>query len=91
MSAIQASLPVVKEGAAAHGNLEDLLPPGYKRLIAQWLEEDAPSFDYGGFIVGSDPAEARLLGKSSVMIIFQAQVCKLLQPVGNHCRSPVLQ
>jgi nicotinate-nucleotide pyrophosphorylase (carboxylating) len=54
------------EGAPQHGNLAHLLPPGYKRLIASWLEEDAPSFDYGGFVVGEDMAEAKLLGKSKV-------------------------
>ena len=54
------------EGAPQHGNLSHLLPPGYKRLIGSWLEEDAPSFDYGGFVVGEDMAEAKLLGKSKV-------------------------
>jgi len=35
-------------------------------MITDWLEEDCPSFDYGGFVVGEAPAEARLLGKSTV-------------------------
>jgi nicotinate-nucleotide pyrophosphorylase (carboxylating) len=56
----------VIEGAPQYGNLAHLLPPGYKRLIASWLEEDAPSFDYGGFVVGEDIGEAKLLGKSKV-------------------------
>lgn len=55
-----------KEGALAHGNPAHLLPPSYKRMVAEWLEEDTPSFDYGGFVVGDDLAEARLLGKSEV-------------------------
>lgn len=55
-----------EEGALAHGSVAHLLPPGYKRLVSEWLEEDAPSFDYGGFVVGEDMAEARLLGKSEV-------------------------
>jgi nicotinate-nucleotide pyrophosphorylase (carboxylating) len=54
------------EGAPAHGNLAHLLPPHYKRLISDWLAEDAPSFDYGGFVVGEEVTEARLLGKSKV-------------------------
>jgi hypothetical protein len=54
------------EGAPLHGKLAHLLPPGYKRTVSAWLEEDAPSFDYGGFVVGEDPAEAKLLGKSKV-------------------------
>jgi nicotinate-nucleotide pyrophosphorylase (carboxylating) len=52
--------------ASAHGDLAHLLPLTYKRLIASWLEEDCPSFDYGGFVVGESEGEARLLGKSKV-------------------------
>lgn len=58
--------PRATEGAPAHGNPAHLLPPSYKRSVAAWLEEDAPSFDYGGFVVGEGAAEARLLGKSEV-------------------------
>ncbi|KAJ9659791.1 nicotinate-nucleotide diphosphorylase (carboxylating) [Coniosporium apollinis] len=54
----------VTEGAPAHGTVAHLLPQTYKRMIAEWLEEDTPSFDYGGFVVGEEMAEARLLGKS---------------------------
>jgi len=35
-------------------------------MVSDWLEEDCPSFDYGGFVVGEALAEARLLGKSTV-------------------------
>ena len=56
----------MSEGAPLHGNLAHLLPPSYKRLITAWLEEDTPSFDYGGFVVGDDLSEAKLLGKSKV-------------------------
>ena len=55
-----------KEGAPAHGTVAHLLPSTYKRQISEWLEEDTPSFDYGGFVVGEEPAEAKLLGKSAV-------------------------
>ena len=37
-------------------------------MVSAWLEEDCPSFDYGGFVVGESMAEAKLLGKSSGMI-----------------------
>ncbi|KAF2400025.1 nicotinate-nucleotide pyrophosphorylase-like protein [Trichodelitschia bisporula] len=57
-----------KEGAPAHGVVAHLLPPRYKRQISEWLEEDTPSFDYGGFVVGEEPAEAKLLGKSEGII-----------------------
>lgn len=52
--------------ASAHGNLAHLLPPNFKRIVASWLEEDCPSFDYGGFVVGEKMAQARLWGKSGV-------------------------
>lgn len=52
--------------AAAHGDLSHLSPLNYKRIISTWLEEDCPSFDYGGFVVGEAEGEARLLGKSKV-------------------------
>jgi hypothetical protein len=54
------------EGAPAHGSVAHLLPQTYKRQIAEWLEEDTPSFDYGGFVVGEEISEAKLLGKSEV-------------------------
>ena len=57
---------MITEGAPAHGTVAHLLPPTYKRLIAEWLEEDTPSLDYGGFVVGEEISEAKLLGKSKV-------------------------
>jgi len=29
-----------------------LVPPNFTQLIDQWMMEDTPSFDYGGYIVG---------------------------------------
>ena len=52
--------------ASNHGAVAHLLPQNYKRQVAAWLEEDCPSFDYGGFVVGEEMGEARLLGKSKV-------------------------
>ncbi|KAK5700094.1 nicotinate-nucleotide diphosphorylase (carboxylating) [Elasticomyces elasticus] len=54
----------ITSGAPAHGNPAHLLPPSWKRSVTAWLDEDTPSFDYGGFVVGDSPAEARLLAKS---------------------------
>ncbi|KAI9373246.1 Quinolinate phosphoribosyl transferase [Aspergillus egyptiacus] len=54
--------------ASSHGDLRHLLPATYKRLISEWLEEDCPSFDYGGFVVGESEGEAWLLGKSEGII-----------------------
>jgi nicotinate-nucleotide pyrophosphorylase (carboxylating) len=33
--------------------------------VSTWLGEDCPSFDYGGYVVGEEIFEAKLLGKSS--------------------------
>lgn len=61
------------EGAPAVGSVAHLLPQTYKRLVSEWLEEDTPSFDYGGFVVGQEPAEAKLLGKSKVGELLSSQ------------------
>ena len=58
--------------ASTHGALAHLLAPGYKRMVSEWLEEDCPSFDYGGFVVGEKIVKARLLGKSEVRPFFAA-------------------
>ena len=47
-----------------HGNLAHLLPSHFTSDITHWLEEDTPSFDYGGFVVGSEPCNAFLFCKS---------------------------
>ena len=56
--------------ASTYGDFRHLLPSSYKRLITSWLEEDCPSFDYGGFVVGESDGEARLLGKAKVTLAF---------------------
>jgi len=40
-----------------------LLPPSWKTQVTAWLDEDTPSFDYGGYVVGEVEREAYLLGK----------------------------
>lgn len=54
--------------ALAHGNPADLLPIGWKAQITSWFQEDTPSFDYGGFVVGSSPRTATLYGKSRAIL-----------------------
>lgn len=66
------------EGAPGHGTVAHLLPQTYKRLVAEWLEEDTPSFDYGGFVVGDDLAEAKLLGKSEVCFHFSFSILSMI-------------
>lgn len=45
----------------------NLLPPYWDKQISTWLQEDIPSFDYGGFVVGEKEEVAFLLGKSKVL------------------------
>lgn len=47
-----------------HGEASDLLPAHFIADITHWLAEDTPSFDYGGFVVGSSERNAFLLCKS---------------------------
>src|SRR6187402_1352636 len=47
-----------------YGHPDHLLPPGWKTQVTAWLAEDAPSFDYGGFVVGEAPRTATLWAKS---------------------------
>ncbi|MCJ1311421.1 hypothetical protein MMC25_005092 [Agyrium rufum] len=54
--------------ASKYGTIAHLLNPNYKTDVTRWLAEDCPTFDYGGFVVGEDPGEAKLLGKSSGML-----------------------
>jgi nicotinate-nucleotide pyrophosphorylase (carboxylating) len=41
-----------------------LHPVTTKNLVREWLKEDTPSFDYGGFVVGEKVEKAWLLCKS---------------------------
>ncbi|SNX86171.1 probable BNA6 - nicotinate-nucleotide diphosphorylase (carboxylating) [Melanopsichium pennsylvanicum] len=42
----------------------NLLPPSWKTKISEWLKEDCPSFDWGGFVVAETPKRATLFCKS---------------------------
>src|SRR5438045_7412016 len=53
------------EACIDFGNPADLLPVHFKQQITEWLREDTPSFDYGGFVVGNDTRTATLYCKSS--------------------------
>lgn len=45
-----------------------LLATNYKELIRQYLEEDVPSFDYGGFVVGDQQETAILYCKAEGVV-----------------------
>lgn len=71
--------------ASNFGAVSHLLPPSYKRMVAEWLEEDCPSFDYGGFVVGEEVKEARLLGKSAVGLLFALILLSEQEELGGKC------
>jgi nicotinate-nucleotide pyrophosphorylase (carboxylating) len=52
----------------SHNYAHLLLNPSWKAQIQQWLKDDVPGFDYGGFVVGETMRTARLLGKSPGVI-----------------------
>jgi len=43
---------------------ESLLPVSWKQKVSDWIGEDVPSFDYGGYVVGDKLEKAALLGKA---------------------------
>jgi nicotinate-nucleotide pyrophosphorylase (carboxylating) len=47
-----------------------LLPQHLDRAIQQWLEDDLPSFDVGGMVVGSDVQSAQLFMKTTSGCVF---------------------
>ena len=48
------------------GQFAHLLPRGWSSIVTLWFQEDAPSMDYGGFVVGETDETATLFGKSRV-------------------------
>ena len=58
------SLPPPPSPPLSYGKLADLLPTHFPSEITRWLAEDTPTYDYGGFVVGSEPRTAYLLCKS---------------------------
>ncbi|KAG0246123.1 Quinolinate phosphoribosyl transferase [Mortierella sp. GBAus27b] len=53
---------------AAPSDLSNLLPLNWKKKITEWLQEDIPSFDYGGYVVGEKETTAILYGKSKGIV-----------------------
>jgi nicotinate-nucleotide pyrophosphorylase (carboxylating) len=61
----------------AHGELE--------QLVRAWMQSDAPDFDIGGFVVGDEPKEARLLGKSPGVLAGRPFVQAVFDVAGLEC------
>lgn len=55
---------VAKLRATEHPDFSTLLPPAWKSKVLEWLQEDTPKLDWGGFIVGEEEMTASILGKS---------------------------
>ncbi|KAL7679196.1 putative nicotinate-nucleotide pyrophosphorylase, aldolase-type TIM barrel [Plasmopara halstedii] len=53
-----------KNSMAEMSNFAHLLPPTWTKHVQLWLEDDIPSFDVGGFVVGETEETALLIGKS---------------------------
>ena len=47
-------------------SLSHILPPSWRAEVQRWFDEDTPSFDWAGFVVGEEEQEAILWGKSEV-------------------------
>jgi nicotinate-nucleotide pyrophosphorylase len=64
---------------------ESLLPHNLESVINGWINDDIPSFDVGGLVVGSETKKAQLLMKSSGVFagkpffnkVFQLMGCKV--------------
>ena len=67
----------------------NLLPSSWRTTVSEWIKEDVPSFDYGGFVVGGKSDVARLLGKTPVRLFIM--MCGVLNEmyVGRAVRAPV--
>lgn len=66
---------------------ENLLPANgqWKLDVINWLQEDVPSFDFGGFVVGSDLKSATLLCKQDGVLCG----VPFAQEVFNQCKLEV--
>jgi len=66
MSTSSALDDLTLDGQQRLGDYAHLLPSArqVEATLVEWLREDTPAFDVGGFVVGSSPAEALLYAKS---------------------------
>jgi len=71
----------------ATNSFEHLLPPSWKRQVTEWLAEDTPSFDYGGYVVGEVERVAFLLGKGSQTAVLAGSpfVTEIFFQLGCEC------
>ena len=65
-------------------NYINLIPDTFDIQIQKWLDEDIPSFDIGGFVVGEGKAKAVLLGKSIGIFAGKPFFTKVFESL--HCK-----
>eukprot|EP00611_Tribonema_gayanum_P029125 TRINITY_DN7695_c0_g1_i1.p1 TRINITY_DN7695_c0_g1~~TRINITY_DN7695_c0_g1_i1.p1 ORF type:complete len:317 (-),score=105.03 TRINITY_DN7695_c0_g1_i1:69-971(-) len=72
------------EAATAHEafNFEHLLAPNWRSAVQRWLDEDLPSMDIGGFVVGDKMETAALYGKSSGVLAGAPFFTEVMRLVG---------
>mmetsp|Transcript_44615 Transcript_44615/g.128943 ORF Transcript_44615/g.128943 Transcript_44615/m.128943 type:complete len:295 (+) Transcript_44615:72-956(+) len=63
-------------------NFSSLLPQNLDTVILGWLQDDMPSFDVGGLVVGTEHKQAQLLMKSSGVFAGKAFVQKVFDLLG---------
>ncbi|PKI82511.1 hypothetical protein MVES_003629 [Malassezia vespertilionis] len=61
-----------------------LLPPNWKTNVLAWLQEDCPSFDWGGYVVGDAPRTATLWCKQEGIVAGSPFVNAVFDEL--HCR-----
>jgi nicotinate-nucleotide pyrophosphorylase (carboxylating) len=63
-------------------SFEHLLAPNWRTCVQGWLDEDLPSMDIGGFVVGDKPETALLYGKSSGVLAGKPFFDEVMRLVG---------
>ena len=61
---------------------KDLIPTNWESILPLWFQEDIPSFDYGGYVVGTKPSIAHLYQKSAGVLAGVPFVNKIVQYTG---------
>merc|ERR1719284_633807 len=75
------SLIVTSKSQSSNNDFSCLLPPNWKSSVTSWLEEDIPSFDIGGFVVGEKEEVAHLFCKSRGMVAGLPFVTAIMESV----------
>jgi len=63
-------------------NYAHLLPPSWETKIDEYIQEDVPGFDYGGFVVGEKIEKAEILCKATGVICGIPFVSRIFQVLG---------